>query len=138
MDAEIKAYILEHVASQEVEHIRELLKIKDEQIKHQAIEYERRLSELNHAHDQAQEAFKTYVSLNVYNPAQDEIKKRLELMQSDMNIVSNKTTRNQEELSKLANTLTWVTRTIVGVILVAAVSFVLRGLPMGSGPSLVP
>lgn len=138
MDDETKAYILEHVASQEVKHIRELLAIKEEELKHQATEYERRLSELNHAHDQAQEAFKTYVSLNVYNPAQDEIKKQLETFRTDMNIVSNKTTRNADELSKLANTLTWVTRTIVGVILVAAVSFVLRGLPTGAGPSLVP
>lgn len=37
----------------------------------QAIEYERRLSELNHAHAQAKEALATYVPREVYEHKQD-------------------------------------------------------------------
>lgn len=122
----------------EVAHLRELRNGDKDEVKKQAVEYERRLSELNHSHDQAQEAFKTYVSLNVYTPAHEELAKQLETLHDELSVVKNVANRNKEDLARLGSNLMWITRTLVGAILVAAVAFVLRGLPVGTGPSMVP
>lgn len=122
----------------EIAHLRELRSGDKEEIKKQAAEYERRLTQLNHAHETAIEVNKTYLSLNVYQPAHEELEKQLEAIRVEMNTISNMAARNKEDLARLGSNLMWITRTLVGAILVAAVAFVLRGLPVGTGPSLTP
>lgn len=122
----------------EIAHLRELRQGDKDEVKKQAVEYERRLSELNHAHELAIEVSKTYVSVNVYTPAHEELEKQLQVLHDEINRVSNITNRNKEDQARIGSNLMWITRTLVGAILVATVAFVLRGLPVGSGSSLIP
>ena len=56
------------------EYVERILAERDRALEKQAVEYERRLSDLNHAHERAQEVAHTYVSADKYNYSYESFK----------------------------------------------------------------
>lgn len=51
----------------QIQHIKDLLAEKDSALRLQALEYSRRLDELNHAHERAELAFATFLRRDIYD-----------------------------------------------------------------------
>lgn len=122
---ELKQYI-----NKEIAHLRELRHGDKETLEKQAKEYERRLTELNHAHARSQEDKAQFLTIAVYEAKHQDLRNLLEAYRQAGEKTSNQAETNSRDIARLTNTLTWITRTVIGSILVAIVALLLRGTPM--------
>lgn len=78
------------VEKTELDHFQQLVELKfatnDENLKKQAIEYERRLGELNHEAEQLKDMQITYVSRELFDAAIKEMTAKIDRMRDTINI----------------------------------------------------
>lgn len=96
------------------------------QLELQASEYERRLTDLNHAHTRAQEDKETYVNKDVYNATQAELRQLITDLQQKMNAVTNVAASSQQGLAKLESTLAWLSKLVIGSVITALIAIVFQ------------
>lgn len=106
------------------------------QLKSQADEYERRLTDLNHAHAQAQADKVAFLTREVYETNHKDLEKRVDKIQEDMNVVTNSATTNKESLAKLESTLAWLSKLVIGSIITALIALVFQVLNRTSAPGV--
>lgn len=110
----------------EISHLKEIREKDQQQLKIQATEYERRLTELNHAHERAETDRHQYITVAVYDTTQRDIRALIEVQRNSAERATNLAESNARDIARLTNTLSWLTRTIVGAVLVAIVAFFLK------------
>lgn len=106
------------------------------QLELQAKEYERRLTDLNHAHDKAMEDRSLFVNKEVYEAAHKELESLITKLQEDMNAVTNSALQNQRGLAKLEGTLAWLSKLVIGSIITALITIVFQVLNRTSAPGV--
>lgn len=124
MDVEVRAYIKYH----EDQH-----KNDSRALRLQAGEYERRLNELNHAHQRAEEAQGKFVSIQVYEGVIRDLRALIVVQGEELNAVQNESSRNKEQIASLQATLIWLTRTLVAAVVVGAIALLVRMI-VGAAP----
>lgn len=124
-DFEVKQYV-----DREVEHLRELRQADHTALQLQHAEYTRRLEELNHAHQKAEQDRLLFLTISTYEAAHREALALIEVQRQAAEKANNLAENNAKDIARLTSTLTWITRTVVGAILVAIVALLLRGTPM--------
>lgn len=124
MDVEVSSYIKYH----EEQH-----KSDSRALRLQAGEYERRLNELNHAHQRAEEAQGKFVSLQVYEGVIRDLRALIVVQGEELNAVQNESSRNKEQIASLQATLIWLTRTLVAAVVVGAIALLVRMI-VGAAP----
>lgn len=95
-----------------------------------AKEYERRLESLNHAHEKAEADRSQFLTNIAYDVAHREIRSLIETQRVATEKAANLAEVNARDIARLTNTLTWITRTVIGAILVIVVGVMLRGTPL--------
>lgn len=109
------------------------------QLEHQAAEYERRLEELNHAHRREQDDKAEFVNRQVHEKEMADLRRQLDKIREDSLEAKNIATANAKDIANMQATLVWLSRTIIGAILVAIVAMLLRGtllFPMNTVPTI--
>lgn len=93
----------------------------------QAIEYERRLTELNHAHQRNEQRNAEFVSLAVFDAAVREQR----ITATDVLKMRSELSSTQKDHTALASSITWLTRLVVGALVVGLVGVVFQALKVG-------
>ena len=116
----------------EIRHLKELID-KDREASAKAIdvalhEMNRRLSELNQLRSEVETDRVQFVRADVYHPAHDEMRRQriadremLVVMQSDIKT-------NATELAEMKSSLSWLSRLVVGAVILAIIAFGFRAI----------
>lgn len=116
----------------EFKHHQEVHKMDREQLQTQAKEYQRRLDELNHAHERSQENKAEFVNINLYRQAMRELTDNFNESRKILDKTQNATANNTRDISNLQANILWISRTIfgtlIGAIVLGLLSIIIRGL----------
>lgn len=100
----------------------------------QATEYERRLLDLNNSHEKAIQVQATYVNKEAMRLETDDMKRRVNLETDranktdvDLARLTAAVAQVSAEVASLNASQTWLTRLVIGVVIVALLTFVLGG-----------
>ena len=117
---------MKQYTNRELRHHREIHKLEAEQLKLQAKEYERRLTDLNHAHAQAQQDKINFVDKLVYGAELRDLRGQLEKVRENADKATVVAADAAKDIATLQSTMTWLSRLIIAAIVAAVMGLILR------------
>ena len=91
-------------------------------------EMERRLGELNQLRGEVTQDREQFVRREVYDPSHKEVVKELNEVADKLIEITAGQATNREAINTLKNTLGWLTRLIIGAVILALIAFGFRAL----------
>lgn len=117
MDNDVRGFIKHHEQIHEME---------SKALEVQAKEYERRLVDLNHAHEKAQQDKAEFVNKETYEGVVDDLRALIEIHKSLLEKVINESARNKEKITGLEASIQWLGRMLAGAIVVGLVALAVK------------